>query len=177
MTDSGKSSIDPATLGYRPCVGIMLLNPAGLIWIGCRADFKNEAEGRGAWWQMPQGGIDDGEDPAKAAHRELFEETAIRSASIIREHHGWLNYDLPPDLIGKAWGGRYRGQKQKWFAMRFEGEDAEVSIAPQHGHQAEFIDWRWAPLPEVMDLIVPFKRDVYRAVLADFADLAQPVGK
>jgi putative (di)nucleoside polyphosphate hydrolase len=177
MTGNTKSPIDPASLGYRPCVGIMLLNPAGLIWIGCRADFKNEAEGRGAWWQMPQGGIDDGEDPAKAAHRELFEETAIRSARIIREHHGWLNYDLPPDLIGKAWGGRYRGQKQKWFAMRFEGNDSEVSIAPHHGPKAEFVDWRWAPLPEVMDLIVPFKRDVYRTVLADFADLAQRSGK
>lgn len=175
MTASHK--IDPAKLGYRPCVGIMLLNPQGLIWIGCRADFKNEAEGRGAWWQMPQGGIDEGEDPAQAAHRELFEETAIRSASIIREHPGWLNYDLPPDLVGKAWGGRYRGQRQKWFAMRFEGENGEIDISPQHGHSAEFVDWRWAPLPEVLDLIVPFKRAVYAQLLADFGDLARIPGR
>ena len=121
MSAKNPKYVDPAGLGYRPCVGIMLINAQGLVWIGCRADTKNEAEGRGAWWQMPQGGIDANEDPRKAALRELFEETGIRSAEVIAEHPDWINYDLPRDLVGKAWGGRYRGQTQKWFAMRFLG--------------------------------------------------------
>lgn len=173
MTEPKAPSADPAKLGYRPCVGIMLINRAGLIWIGCRADAKNEAEGRGAWWQMPQGGIDPNEDCWEAAKRELYEETAIRSVELVSERPGWVNYDLPPDLIGKAWGGKYRGQKQKWFAMRFTGEDREVNIAPP-GQQVEFVDWRWAPVSEVLNLIVPFKRPVYEAVLGDFARLARP---
>lgn len=166
--------VDPAGLGYRPCVGIMLINAQGLVWIGCRADTKNEAEGRGAWWQMPQGGIDANEDPRKAALRELYEETGIRSAEVIAEHPDWIKYDLPRDLVGKAWGGRYRGQTQKWFAMRFLGHDSEVNITPADGHNIEFVDWRWAPLRDVMDVIVPFKRRVYEVVLKDFADLATP---
>lgn len=167
-------AVDPSRLGYRPCVGIMLINAAGLVWIGCRADAANEAEGRGAWWQMPQGGIDEGEDPATAALRELYEETNIRSATLIAEHPQWVTYDLPPDLVGKAWGGRYRGQKQKWFAARFTGEDAEINIVPPSGHNVEFIAWRWAPIGDVHSLIVPFKRPVYDVVLADFAHLAVP---
>lgn len=165
---------DRANLPYRPCVGQMVINAEGLVWVGCRADAKNDAEGRGAWWQMPQGGIDDGEDPAAAALRELYEETNIRSVRLIAEHPEWVNYDLPPDLIGKAWGGRFRGQKQKWFAYRFVGDDSEISIVPPAGHQAEFIAWKWAPVGELLDLIVPFKRDVYRVVLKDFAGLASP---
>ena len=167
--------IDPSTLGYRPCVGIMVLNRAGLVWVGCRADAKNEAEGRGAWWQMPQGGIDEHEEPKAAAVRELFEETAIRSVDFIAELPDWLNYDLPPDLLGKAWGGRYRGQKQKWFAVRFTGDDSDVSIVPPPGHQAEFVDWRWAPVSDLLDLIVPFKREVYGRVVEAFQPLAVPV--
>lgn len=170
---SGKK-IDPSKLGYRPCVGIMVINRAGLVWIGCRADAINEEEGRGAWWQMPQGGIDENEDPRAAALRELYEETGMRSVEIIAEHPAWVNYDLPRDLIGKAWGGRYRGQKQKWFAMRFLGDDSEVNIVPPDGHNVEFVDWRWAPASELPDLIVPFKRAVYDIVLADFARLAIP---
>jgi putative (di)nucleoside polyphosphate hydrolase len=162
-------------LPYRPCVGQMVINTQGLVWVGCRADAKNEAEGRGAWWQMPQGGIDEGEDPAKAATRELFEETNIRSVSLIAEHSEWVNYDLPHDLIGKAWGGRYRGQRQKWFAYRFIGPDSEISIVPPAGHPAEFVAWRWAPVGDLLSLIVPFKRDVYAKVLAEFAPLARPV--
>ena len=160
---------DAASMGYRPCVGIMVLNSQGLVWIGCRAGAKNEAEGRGAWWQMPQGGIDENEDPRAAASRELFEETGIRSIVFIAERDGWVNYDLPRDLIGKAWGGRYRGQKQKWFVTRFTGADSEINITPPDGQNVEFIDWRWAPIADVLDLIVPFKRAVYEVVLADFA--------
>ena len=114
MTKPPPHRIDPSSLPYRRCVGQMVINADGLVWVGCRADAKNDAEGRGAWWQMPQGGIDDGEDPAAAALRELYEETNIRSVSLIAEHPEWVNYDLPPDLIGKAWGGRFRGQKQIW---------------------------------------------------------------
>jgi putative (di)nucleoside polyphosphate hydrolase len=177
MSKKSKSAIDPASLPYRPCVGQMVINATGLVWVGCRADAKNEAEGRGAWWQMPQGGIESGEDPAAAAIRELYEETNIRSISLLAEHPHWVNYDLPPDLIGKAWGGRYRGQKQKWFAYRFTGSESEISIVPPPGHDAEFISWRWAGVDELLDLIVPFKRDVYREVLKEFAPLARPFSR
>jgi putative (di)nucleoside polyphosphate hydrolase len=124
---------------------------------------------------MPQGGIDEGEDPAGAALRELHEETGIRSVTLIAEHPEWICYDLPPDLIGKSWGGRFRGQKQKWFAYRFLGPDSEINIDPPPQHEREFVQWRWAPVGELLDLIVPFKRDVYRAVLKDFAPLARPL--
>ncbi|MEQ1718752.1 MAG: RNA pyrophosphohydrolase [Hyphomicrobium sp.] len=166
------TDLDLSKLGYRPCVGLMVINRHGLVWIGCRADAKNEAEGRGAWWQMPQGGIDPDESPREAALRELYEETGMRSVEFIAEHPDWINYDLPRDLLGKAWGGRYRGQKQKWFAFRFTGDDREVNIAPP-GHPVEFVDWRWAPLADVLHLIVPFKRAVYDAVLAEFGPLAR----
>jgi putative (di)nucleoside polyphosphate hydrolase len=162
-------------LGYRPCVGIMLLNRAGEVWIGRRADAPGEPEGPGSWWQMPQGGIDQNEDPRAAALRELLEETGVRTVQVIAEMPGWLHYDLPPHLVGKAWGGRWRGQKQKWFLMRFLGTDQEVNITPAAGHQIEFDAWRWAPISEIIDLIVPFKREVYRAVVAEFAPLAGPL--
>lgn len=166
--------IDISKLAYRPCVGIMVLNRDGLIWIGRRSDAKNKIEGNGSWWQMPQGGIDAGEDPAAAAHRELFEETRIRSAEIIAEHPRWLNYDLPIGLIGSKWGGRYRGQTQKWFAMRFQGDDSEIDISPVD-HEIEFDAWRWARRSELIDLIVPFKRDVYRDVLGELGPLSAPL--
>lgn len=168
------NSADKSALPYRPCVGIMLLNRGGLIWAGRRADAQKEAEGFGSWWQMPQGGIDAGEDPAKAAHRELHEETGIRSAEIIQESPGWHHYDLPGELIGVAWGGRYRGQKQKWFAMRFLGSDSEVNIRPPEGLEAEFDTWAWVSAAELLDLIVPFKRPVYEVVLGEFAALTRP---
>lgn len=160
--------------GYRPCVGMMVLNRDGLAWIGRRVGGPAEPEGPDPWWQMPQGGIDGNEDPAKAALRELREETGITSARIIAEAPGWLSYDLPEDLRGKAWGGRYRGQTQKWFALRFEGEDGEIDIAPRDGHDAEFEAWRWAPVAELPGLIVPFKRGVYAAVVRAFAPIARP---
>lgn len=163
MTDSS-----PAP-GYRPCVGVMLLNPQGLVWIGRRADKQND-EGEGHWWQMPQGGIDSGEDSKLAALRELAEETAVTSAEVIAESRGWYSYDLPAHLIGKSWNGKYRGQTQKWFALRFLGDDSEVNLTPP-GHKREFDLWRWAPMGEVLDLIVPFKRGVYERVIAEFRHL------
>ena len=170
-----RQPVDATKLGYRPCVGIMVINRDGLVWIGCRADAQNDAEGRGAWWQMPQGGIDEHEDPKSAALRELYEETGMRTVSFVAEHESWINYDLPPDLLGKAWGGRYRGQKQKWFAFRFTGDDSEINITPPDPDAVEFVAWRWAPVSDVHALIVPFKRAVYDIVLADFASLAVPL--
>ncbi len=175
MKPAHPTPADASSLPYRPCVGQMVINRDGLVWIGCRADAKNEAEGRGAWWQMPQGGIDGNEDPQAAAVRELFEETGMRSVALMAELPDWLTYDLPPDLIGKAWSGRYRGQKQKWFAYRFLGPDSEISIVPPPGLEAEFVAWRWAPVNELLDLIVPFKREVYRALLSELSSLARPI--
>ena len=168
-------SVDPVTLPYRPCVGIMAINRAGLVWVGRRAGTPNE--GPGGWWQMPQGGIDDGEDPAVAALRELREETGIVSVEVIGESPGWYTYDLPPELLGKAWGGRFRGQKQKWFAVLFTGADGEIDISARPGDAAEFDAWRWIPLEDLTGTIVPFKRMVYAQVVRDFSALvrAQPL--
>ncbi|WP_072395884.1 RNA pyrophosphohydrolase [Hyphomicrobium sp. CS1GBMeth3] len=162
---------DPATLGYRPCVGIMVLNRTGHVWVGQRTDMPGDAEGRGTWWQMPQGGIDENEDPRRAALRELREETAIQSVDIIGEAEEWLTYDLPPHLVGVAWGGRYRGQRQKWFAARFLGDDSEIDLGIPGTPHAEFVTWRWCAPAELPALIVPFKRNVYLAVLRSFEPL------
>ena len=157
---------------YRPCVGVMLLNHQGLVLIGRRFQKQND-DGVGHWWQMPQGGIDKDEDPAVAAIRELAEETAVHSAEIIAEAPGWYNYDLPEHLIGLSWKGKYRGQTQKWFAMRFTGEDSEINLAPP-GHKQEFDQWRWAGMDEIINVIVPFKKPVYEQVIAAFRHLAPP---
>jgi putative (di)nucleoside polyphosphate hydrolase len=163
-----------SVLAYRPCVGIMVLNRAGRVWIGRRFDAPNEPEGPGSWWQMPQGGIDASEDPQRAALRELAEETGIRSVTIIAESPNWYCYDLPEALRPRAWGGRFRGQRQKWFLSRFTGEDAEIVIARPPGQGIEFDAWRWAEVGELVPLIVPFKRAVYEQVLRDFAPAVQP---
>jgi len=154
--------MDINALPYRPCVGIMLINPAGLVFVGQRIDNLVEA------WQMPQGGIDEGEDPQTAAMRELGEEIGTEKAEIIAESASWLNYDLPVDLIPKVWKGRYRGQRQKWFAMRFLGTDADINIETSH---PEFAAWRWVEHHQLPDLIVPFKRDLYQEIVAEFAPL------
>ena len=165
------SQSDPASLPYRPCVGIMVLNHTGHIWVGQRADAPGDAEGRGTWWQMPQGGIDENEDPREAALRELHEETAIRSVEIIAETPDWLTYDLPPHLLGKAWGGRYRGQRQKWFAARFVGNESEIDLGVPGTPHAEFVAWKWSSPQELPTAIVPFKRDVYVELLRIFEPL------
>jgi putative (di)nucleoside polyphosphate hydrolase len=162
-------------LPYRPCVGIAVFNRQGRVWIGRRSDADAEGEGKGSWWQMPQGGLDTGEEPQEAALRELYEETSIRSVSPIGEAAAWLKYELPAELIPKSWGGRYRGQKQKWFAFRFEGEDGEIEILRPGGgkHKPEFSEWRWEKLERLPELVVPFKRKVYEEVVAAFADIAR----
>lgn len=164
--------IDPNTLPYRPCVGIALLNAEGRIWLGRRFEdlVSQEYEKR---WQMPQGGIDKGEDPKVAAFRELYEETGVSSASIVAELKDWIQYDLPPEDVGKAMKGKFRGQEQKWFAMRFTGEEREINLNLE-GHKPEFDAWRWATASEALDEIVGFKRNAYRAVLEEFRALLIP---
>ena len=162
--------IDPSSLPYRPCVGVMVFNRHGDVWVGRRVGSPNQGH-LSAFWQMPQGGIDDGEAPAAAAVRELQEETGIRSATIVAESRAWYPYDLPPDLQGQIWGGKFRGQTQRWFALRFTGTDREINIDPVD-HEREFVEWRWAPMDELPRLIVPFKRDVYTQVIAEFRHLA-----
>ena len=154
-------SPDPETLPYRPCVGVMLINAAGLIFAAQRIDSTSPA------WQMPQGGIDAGEKPREAALRELREETGISAeqVSFIAKTDGWVTYDLPPDLLGKVWGGKYRGQRQKWFLYRYLGRDDQVQIATEH---PEFSTWRWIGAEEMIASIVPFKRAVYETVVATF---------
>ncbi|MBB4065465.1 RNA pyrophosphohydrolase [Gellertiella hungarica] len=161
-------------LPYRPCVGIMVLNREGLVWAGRRIPEGNsEYDGSPALWQMPQGGIDEGEDPLEAAYRELYEETGIRTVSLLASARDWINYDLPAHLIGIGLKGRYRGQTQRWFAFRFEGDESEIAInPPPGGHSAEFDAWAWKPMQALPDLIVAFKRDVYRQVVAEFEHLA-----
>lgn len=162
-------------LPYRPCVGIMVLNRDGLAWAGHRiAASDSEFAGSTQLWQMPQGGIDAGEEPLTAALRELHEETGMRSVSLLAEASGWINYDLPLDVLGIALKGRYRGQTQKWFAFRFVGEESEIAInPPPGGHEAEFDAWEWKPMHALPGLIVPFKRKVYEEVVAAFAHLTQ----
>ena len=160
-------------LPYRPCVGVMLVNAEGLVFIGRRRNKRQpEHVAPGHEWQMPQGGIDAGEDPYVAALRELHEETNVRSVSMIAEAPDWYSYDLPNDVARKSWRGGYRGQTQKWFALRFTGDDSEIDIHdPGPGHKPEFDAWRWEKIERLPELIIPFKRQVYENVVADFAPL------
>lgn len=149
-------------LPYRRGVGIMLLSARDEVFVAQRLDAPSTA------WQMPQGGIDDGEEPQAAALRELAEETGTSNVSVLAESRGWLTYDLPAALIPKVWGGRFRGQTQKWFAMRFLGRDSDIDIATA---QPEFSDWRWIAPQRLPELIIPFKRRLYLDLLTEFADL------
>lgn len=165
---------DPLSLPYRPCVGVMVLNQAGLVWVGRRIALSDsELAGTEKLWQMPQGGIDKGEDPLVAAKRELYEETGISSVALLGQTPDWISYDLPPDMLGIALSGKYRGQTQRWFAFRFEGNESEIAIQPPPGgHEAEFDDWAWKNMAELPELIVPFKRPVYQQVVNHFRYLA-----
>ncbi len=150
-----------STLPYRPCVGIMLVNTRGHVFVGQRIDRDTDA------WQMPQGGVDKGEKTRDAALRELWEETGVteKLVTIEAETRGLIPYDLPADLVPKIWGGKYRGQEQKWFLMRFHGADDQVNIATKH---PEFSEWKWLPKDQLVANIVPFKQEVYTKVLAEF---------
>jgi len=148
---------------YRAGVGIMLVNREGLVFGGRRIDTPGNA------WQMPQGGIDEGEEPRQAVLRELAEETGTDKAEIIAESGDWLSYELPPEVAARVWQGRYRGQRQKWFALRFTGTDADFDLETHH--QREFAAWRWLEPGRLPSLIVPFKRPVYEAVIAEFQAL------
>lgn len=159
------SAVSDKPARYRLGVGIALFNAAGLVFVGRRIDTRNA-------WQMPQGGIDKDEDPRAAALRELEEETGTSKAEIIAESADWLSYDLPAELAAKVWQGRYRGQKQKWFAMRFLGQDSDIDLNCGH---PEFEAWRWSPLESLSGTIVDFKRPLYDKLLAEFAHLPDTV--
>jgi putative (di)nucleoside polyphosphate hydrolase len=160
-------------LPYRPCVGVMLFNRAGLVFVGRRIDGPEHID-HAHIWQMPQGGIDPGEEPWPAALRELREETNVRSVERLGEVADWLNYDIPPDIVGQAWKGKYRGQTQKWFALRFVGDDEEIDVAnPDGAQEAEFAAWRWEAVQNIPGLVVPFKRAVYERVVSEFAHFAK----
>lgn len=155
-----------AALSYRPCVGVMLVNSEGRVFVGKRIDNRE-----GDAWQMPQGGIDDGEAPRDAALRELTEETGLAAShvAVIAQMREEITYDLPEDLAGRLWGGRFRGQRQQWFLVRLTGADSDIDLDAHD--PAEFCEWKWVEPDELPDLIVPFKKRVYRSVLEEFRTL------
>jgi putative (di)nucleoside polyphosphate hydrolase len=168
-----KRNVRAEDLPYRPCVGAMVLNGDGLVWVGHRlAQPGGEMATSHQRWQMPQGGIDADEEPLEAVRRELFEETGMESLKLLAEAPDWINYDLPPELVGVVWKGKYRGQMQKWFAFRFHGDESEIRInPPPGGHSPEFDRWSWRRMDELTGLIVPFKRKVYERVVEAFRHL------
>lgn len=159
---SHNSNPSPESLPYRLGVGIMLLNAQNLVFAAKRIDMRSEA------WQMPQGGMDEGETPVQSALREMKEEIGTDKATILAESKDWLAYDLPAELVPIIWGGKYRGQKQKWFALRFTGTDADINIQTEH---PEFCEWQWVPMAELPSIIVPFKRDLYTRIVEEFKSL------
>jgi len=169
------NEIDRSTLPYRPNVGIMVINHAGKVWCGHRANTSDtEYANSSRLWQMPQGGVDKNEDPQTASLRELYEETGIKSVSLLDATENWITYDFPQGIPRKI-SDKYRGQKQKWFAYRFEGDDSEIQISPPpDGHEAEFDDWRWEEINRLPELVVEFKKDIYQQVVKRFAHLAAP---
>ncbi len=167
------SSIE--SLPYRPCAGITVINREGLVFVGRRTDGPEHTDATHVW-QMPQGGIDDGEDAYKAALRELYEETNIHSVEKLGEVADWLTYDIPREILTGTWKGKYRGQKQKWYALRFTGDESEIDVRKPGGgkHKAEFLDWRWVKMKELPGLVVPFKREIYEQVVKAFAKFTKP---
>ena len=161
-------------LPYRPCAGLCVINRNGLVFIGRRIDGPEHTDDTHVW-QMPQGGLDPGEDSYKCALRELYEETNIKSVERIGAVDDWLTYDIPREILGQAWKGKYRGQTQKWFAFRFTGKDSEIDVKRPGGgkHKAEFVAWRWEPIKNLPKLVVPFKRKIYARVVKEFTPLAK----
>jgi putative (di)nucleoside polyphosphate hydrolase len=168
---------DRHTMPYRDCVGIALFNERGEVFIGrrCKDGSPEGADETARPWQMPQGGMDEGEAPLEAARRELWEETSVRSAELIAEAPGWIHYDLPDADLGIALKGKYRGQRQRWFAFRLTGPESEIDVVHPAGglHSAEFDAWRWERLEALPGLIVPFKRAAYDAVVQAFAGIPE----
>lgn len=165
---------DYEKLPYRPCVGTMLINSKGLVFIGRRLGGPEHVDDTHSW-QMPQGGVDEDEDVFEAALRELYEETSVKSVEKLGESKGWLKYDIPRTIVGKAWKGKYRGQKQKWYALRFTGKDSEIDVKKPGGgkHKPEFAEWRWEKVEHLPELIIPFKRDVYVQVIKELGKFAK----
>lgn len=171
--------LDREQMPYRDCVGVAVFNAEGKVFIGRRRpeDDPEDSAEFGSPWQMPQGGMDKGETPIETAYRELFEETSIRSVRLLAEAPDWIYYDLPDEALGVALKGKYRGQRQRWFAFAFTGEEGEIDVHNPGGgkHPAEFDRWRWEDLAKLPDLIVPFKRDAYLKIIAAFANLPDKV--
>lgn len=168
--------IDRQAMPYRDCIGVALFNQDGRVFIARRIPEQGADQSEvAAPWQMPQGGIDEGEDPLPAAYRELYEETSVRTIRLLAEAPDWLYYDLPEEVLGIALRGRYRGQRQKWFAFLLEGDESEIEIEHPAGgaHPAEFDAWRWEELSALPGLVVPFKREVYEQIVRIFADIPQ----
>jgi putative (di)nucleoside polyphosphate hydrolase len=165
MTSSKKAK----DLPYRKGVGAVLFNKKGMVFVARRIDMPSN------YWQMPQGGIDAGEKPREAVMRELFEETGTNEAEIIAKSAKWYRYDLPDDLVGKVWKGKYRGQKQRWFALRFLGRDSDIDLAASN--HPEFSEWKWTKIENLPSVIVPFKRTLYQSLATEFSPLAEDVKK